>query len=122
MIEKRPLKTVKRDPLAVLDWRTLDKSEIIPSENRIPSGITEEKDYIIEAYTALPPKRPEAQRWYWVPEQTPEEVLVVKFADSASQEDPQIASCCVHASPIVPGTEHEETRESCETRMYLFWD
>ena len=38
----RPLEPVKRDPLAVLDWRSLDESELVTFESRILSGITED--------------------------------------------------------------------------------
>ncbi|KAF2217519.1 hypothetical protein CERZMDRAFT_92166 [Cercospora zeae-maydis SCOH1-5] len=118
----RPLKTVTRDPISVCDYRTLDMSELIPTENRIPSGINPEGDYIVEAFTAQPPKRPELQKWYWVPKQKPDQVCIIKFADSAAENDPSIAACGLHVSPVLPGTEHEEARQSSETRVYLFWE
>ncbi|CAK1363211.1 hypothetical protein CB0940_04683 [Cercospora beticola] len=118
----RPLQTVKRDPISVCDYRSLDMSELIPTENRIPSGINPEGDYVVEAYTAQPPKRPELQKWYWVPEQKPDEVCIIKFADSAAENDPNIAACGLHVSPVLPGTENEEIRQSSETRVYLFWE
>lgn len=68
-----------------------------------------------------PPKQPELQKWYWVPEQTPEEVLIIKFADSAVAEDDTISGGALHTSPIVEGTEDEEVRESIEARIYVFW-
>lgn len=49
-------------------------------------------------------------------------MLVIKFADSAAEGDPGVAKCGVHVSPILPGTEGEEVRESCEVRVYLFWE
>ncbi|KAK6851855.1 hypothetical protein PG995_011980 [Apiospora arundinis] len=119
----RALKTVKRDPIAVCDWRSLDKeSDLVPTENRKPSEINACGYYIGGAMGGLPPKNPQAQRWYWMPEQTPEEVLMIKFADSKSAEDPNVAKGCLHGSPELPGTEEEETRCSVETRVYLFWD
>lgn len=57
-----------------------------------------------------------------MPEQKPHEVLVIKFADSAAEGDQGVAKCGVHVSPILPGTEGEEVRESCEVRVYLFWE
>ncbi|KAI5366595.1 Putative hydroxylase/desaturase AsaB [Septoria linicola] len=118
----RPLKTVKRDPIAVADYRTLDPDDLVATENRIPSGINAEGDYIIEAYTGRPPKQPVKQKWYWVPEQKPNEVLIIKFADSAAETDPSIAACGLHASPVLPGTEEEEVRQSSEVRVYMFWE
>ncbi|SMQ50379.1 unnamed protein product [Zymoseptoria tritici ST99CH_3D7] len=89
----RPLKTVHRDPLALLDSQTLSPSDIVATTNRIPSSYSKcslpdnsnllaDGSYIVSAYTALPPKHPEQQKWYWVPEQKVDEVLIVKFADS----------------------------------------
>ncbi|KAF2769756.1 hypothetical protein EJ03DRAFT_351027 [Teratosphaeria nubilosa] len=117
----RPLKPVKRDPIAVLDWRTLDKSELVAHEFRALSEMTEDGEYMIEAYMALPPKLPDKQKWYWMSEQKPDEVLIIKFGDSKSEEDETVAGGCVHSSPIIPGTENEEVRQSVEVRVYAFW-
>ena len=61
-------------------------------------------------------------KWYWMPEQKTDEVLIIKFADSAFETDPSVAECGLHVSPIIPGTENEEVRQSCEVRVYLFWE
>jgi GA4 desaturase len=119
---QRPLKIVKRDPLAVCDWRTLDESDIIRTENRKPSDVNTSGSYLGEAVGGLPPKRPETQRWYWSPNQEPNEITIIKFADTASEEDGNIAGGCLHCSPILPGTDDEEPRSSVETRVYLFWE
>ncbi|SMR52557.1 unnamed protein product [Zymoseptoria tritici ST99CH_3D1] len=89
----RPLKSVHRDPIALLDAQTLLPTDIVATTNRIPSSysksslpdnpnLLDDGTYIVSAYTALPPRHPELQRWYWVPEQRVDEVLMVKFADS----------------------------------------
>lgn len=123
MYLQRALRTVKRDPIAVCDWRSLDKqNDLVLTENRKPSEINSCGYYIGGAMGGLPPKNPHAQRWYWMPTQTPEEVTIIKFADSASASDPSVAAGCLHGSPEVPGTEDEEPRCSVETRVYLFWD
>ena len=57
-----------------------------------------------------------------MPEQKPEEVLIIKFSDSASAEDEGVAAGCIHCSPMLPGTEDEEPRCSVECRVYVFWD
>jgi GA4 desaturase len=69
----------------------------------------------------LPPKKPEEQKWYWIPEQTPEDVLIFKFCDSAAADDLEISDGVLHTSPIVEGTEDAEVRESVESRIYVFW-
>lgn len=53
-------------------------------------------------------------RWYWIPEQQPDEVLIIKFADTAAELDPSIARCCAHGSAVASGTEAEEARSSIE--------
>lgn len=119
---QRPLRAVKRDPLALSDWRSLDKSDIINTENRKPSNINESGSYIGEAVGGLPPKNSAGQRWYWLPQQRADEIAIIKFADTASDEDETVAGGCLHCSPVIPGTDNEELRSSIETRVYLFWE
>lgn len=116
------MKTVKRDPIAVLDYRSIDKAELVETDFRVPSEMNEEGEYIVKAWLHLPPKDPAALKWYWVPEQRTDEVLVIKFCDSAAAEDENVAAGCIHCSPIIPGTEDDEARCSVECRVYVFWD
>jgi len=120
-IFQRPIKPVKRDPLAVCDWRSLDKGELQKIDYRALSEQNENGEYIMEAYALLPPQQPEAQRWYWMPEQKEDEVLIIKFADTAAEHNQDIAGGCPHLSPIVEGTEEEEPRCSIECRVLAFW-
>ncbi|KJX95795.1 hypothetical protein TI39_contig1049g00001 [Zymoseptoria brevis] len=117
----RPLKTVRRDPMAVCDSRTNDKSELVPVDFRALSETTDSADYVMHTLMPLPPKKPEQQKWYWLPEQTPDDVLIFKFCDSAAAEDESISDGVLHTSPIVEGSEDEEVRESVEARIYVFW-
>lgn len=57
-----------------------------------------------------------------MPEQSPEEVLMIKFCDSRSEEDGECAMGGLHISPILPGREGLEVRRSVEARVYVFWD
>lgn len=116
------MKTVKRDPIAVLDYRSIDQSELVVTDFRVPSEVTDKGEYICQAWLHLPPKHPEKLKWYWMPEQKPDEVLLIKFADSAAAEDENIAAGCIHCSPEIAGTEDEEVRYSVEARVYAFWD
>lgn len=120
--KQRPVRTVHRDPLAVCDARTIDETEQEASKYRAVSNVTENGEYHLEAFTIHPPKEPEKQRWYWMPEQRQDEVLIIKFADTAAEEDPNIARGCPHVSPIIPGTENEEPRCSLECRVIAFWE
>ena len=117
----RPIKTVKRDPLAVCDCRTLDKSELARDDYRAISDVKPEGEYILDYWALLPPKEKEKLKYYWLPEQQPDEVLVLKFADTKADEDPNIAMCCAHGAAEIPGTEDEEPRMSIECRVIAFW-
>ena len=107
--------------MAVCDSRTNDKSELVPVDFRALSEMNDSAEYSMQALMGSPPKKPEKQRWYWMPEQTEEDVLIIKFADSAAVDGGAIAGGCLHTSPIIEGTEHEEVRESVEARIYVFW-
>ncbi|USW59777.1 Putative hydroxylase/desaturase AsaB [Septoria linicola] len=118
----RPLKTVKRDPIAVLDYRSIDKTEMVVTDFRVPSEVAESGEHVSSGWLHTPPKKPEALEWYWVPEQKPDEVCIIKFSDSACEDDPNIAASCFHCSPVVLGTQCEQPRESVEARIYCFWE
>ena len=117
----RPVRTVRRDPLAVCDWRSLDKNDLVRFDFRALSDSTESGEFMMEAWSVMPPKEPAKMRWCWMPEQQPDEVLIIKFADTAAEDDPSISGGCPHCSPIVPGTEDGEPRWSIEARVLAFW-
>ncbi len=56
-----------------------------------------------------------------MPEQKEDDVLIIKFADTAAEMDPHIAGGCPHVSFEAEGTENEEPRESIECRVLAFW-
>lgn len=118
----RPLATVKRDPLAVCDYRTIEKETASKHKYRSLSEQNPDGKYVMEYWHIGIPKDPNQAQWYWMPEQTPEDVLVLKFADSAAETDPSIARYCAHASPHVMGTQNEEARMSIESRVITFWE
>lgn len=118
----RPIKPVKRDPIAACDWRTIDKqNELKHMSYRATSGVTDNGEYVLEGVLGTPPQHPVKQKWYWVPDQRPDEVAILKFADTASDSNPEIAQGCLHLSPIVEGTENEQHRESIDVRVFAFW-
>ncbi|KAK4505488.1 hypothetical protein PRZ48_003451 [Zasmidium cellare] len=118
----RPLDTVKRDPLAMLDARSIEPADLLTVETRTMSGVKEEGEVLRETIVPAPPKNPNAHRWYWMPEQKPHEAVIIKFADTAASETNGIASGCVHGSPKLPGTENEPVRASINCRVLAFWD
>lgn len=117
----RPIKPVKRDPLAVADWRTTDVKTLQPVEYRATSGVLDSGEYMLEQLTQTPNAKNSAQRWYCKPNQTPDDVLILKFADTAAEKDPNIAAGCAHCSPYVHGTSEAEPRMSVEARVIAFW-
>ncbi|KAK4498095.1 hypothetical protein PRZ48_010751 [Zasmidium cellare] len=116
----RPLKPVKRDPLVVCDYRTIDQNEIAEVFYRSPSDVCDE--YLASACMVLPPKDASKQKWYWMPEQTPDDVLIIKLGDMESDVDAGVAGGIPHVSPVVNGTEDiQEARSSIEVRVLAFW-
>jgi len=73
----RPIKTVRRDPLAVCVSESIVPEDFLPFDYRAPNL---DSEYIIEAYAIKPPKDASKQRWYWL-----QEVLVIKLADSEAE-------------------------------------
>lgn len=72
-----------------------------------------------------PPQTEQTQpRWFWLPEQNPDEVLVIKLADShagrVGQDGRMVAGSTAHGSPDMGGAEGEP-RESIEVRVIAFW-
>lgn len=75
---------------------------------------------MMESQIVLPAKKP-GQRWYWMPQQQPDELLIIKLADTAAETNSDIAAGVPHLSPIIPGTEGEIARVSIEARVLAFW-
>lgn len=117
----RPIKPVKRDPLAVADWRTTDVDTFEPIEYRATSNVLESGEYMLEQLTQTPKAKDSGQRWYCKPNQDPDDVLILKFADTASEREPKIAGGCAHCSPMLHGVDNEEPRMSVEARVMAFW-
>jgi len=117
----RPLKAVKRDPLAVADWRTVDPSTLQAIEYRATSNVLESGEYMLEQRTQTPDAKNTRQKWFCKPNQETDDVLILKFADTATEKDPKIAASCVHCSPVLHGAQDEEPRMSVEARVIAFW-
>lgn len=118
----RPIKPVKRDPLAVADWRTTKFDTFQPVEYRATSNVLDSGEYMVELLTQTPKAKDSGQRWYCKPNQDPDDVLILKFADTASENDPNLSSYCAHCSPVVHGVDEDaEPRMSVEARVMAFW-
>lgn len=106
-------------------YGSINEDDVVPTTYRALSD-NSDGEYLMEAWSIRPPKddaSAERQKWYWVPDQTPEEVLVIKFADTEAEKEPdRVAGYGAHVSPIVEGTpDDSEPRESIEARVIAFW-
>ena len=101
---------VQRSPLAVADARSVDRNDLIVTEQKFP-------DRTGQIYMLA--HAPE-QRWCWVSGMTREETLLLKGWDSL---DDGRARFTPHGSFRLPGQEPDAPpRESIETRAYLVFD
>lgn len=67
-------------------------------------------------------KPEEALKWYYVSDQEPDEVLLIKFFDSASLGDERDqAGGPYNGSPGIGDAGVGEARESIEVRVVAFW-
>lgn len=104
----------------------MDRSELVPYVSRVLSGITPNGEYVRESLTHNPPKVAENHRWYWIPKQQSDEVLMIKFADTRmnylDNKNTGIAACCAHAAVNLVSSENLPPRESIECRVMAFWE
>ena len=104
----RPIQNpVAHKPLAVSDWRTLDARDLVPVQYYYPdrTGATFSVRY-----------NP-AHRWWYLAQQTPGEVTLIKCYDSETDRarlTPHSAFADKSSSPELP------TRESIEIRCLVF--
>ncbi|ETN44919.1 uncharacterized protein HMPREF1541_09794 [Cyphellophora europaea CBS 101466] len=118
----RPLKVVKRDPLALGDPSTFAEGDFVSCNIRMPylgrEGVEDAHDS--ESYVA---RYSDGQKWYWIEEQRPEEVLVIGLWDSSFEEPGKLGfGGTFHSSVDLDGAETEqEPRESLELRCLAIW-
>lgn len=117
----RPLKPVRRDPLALSDCRTFPKEDYVPFNVLFPTGVGEEseKSHREEVFLAYGSDKHE---WHWISNQHPDEVLIIQLFDSEAERNGLgIAGGVMHSSVHIEGTEDEEARESVEVRCTVIW-
>lgn len=60
--------------------------------------------------------------WYWLLNQTPDEVLFIQLFDSEAEKSGLgLAGGVVHSSVEIEGTENEEATEIIEVRSIVMW-
>ncbi|KAI0141787.1 hypothetical protein GGR57DRAFT_486633 [Xylariaceae sp. FL1272] len=106
----RPIKTILKDPFAVVDARTVPDSDIVPVTMVYPGDIIDEKGAC----------KPNADHvWYYKYAQTPDEPMLFKNFDSI--EDGK-ARRNPHTAFIDPAHLDDYMRESIEVRVLTFFD
>lgn len=101
---------VLRDPLAICDAKSLAPQDLIPAERR-------HAERVGEIYHVAP--NPE-QRWFYVPEMTPDEMLIFKCYDSLRDGRARFTAHGSFEHPDTP--EGVPPRESIEIRTFAFFD
>jgi hypothetical protein len=100
---------VRRAPLAVCDARTIDLPDWLPSDSVYP-------DWTGETYAvAFNPRH----RWFWYPNQSPSEVMVLKIDDSATDGRARLTAHTAFDNPRA-GID-APPRRSIEVRSMVFW-
>lgn len=107
----RPLRVPVQDwPLAICDARTVDQADLVPTDVIYPTFVTE--NYMVHFN--------EKNRWYWLPDQKADEVLVFKAVDS---DEPSSCPCPHGAFPLPEqeGSATAPTRESIDIRLLVLY-
>jgi len=109
----RPLKLVQRDPLAVLDAMTVQEGDFVSVPRVYGAGKLSSTSIMKKGDAGR-------HRWYYLPEQRPDEVLLLKHFDSWEKEGLVIR--CAHTAFSLPGTDNLPPRESLEMRAFVGYD
>jgi hypothetical protein len=110
----RPLKTIKKDPLAVCDATTVPDSDYQVRLREFSRTGIKSANYVMS-------HKEEEQRheWYYMSEMRPDELVVFKGYDT-KQDKPGWR--CPHTAFRLRGSKGEEPRESIEARIVCFWE
>jgi hypothetical protein len=105
----RPLKTIKKDPLAVANWTSVSAPRDIIANRMILS-----EHFWAELGQV---KYDEGHEWVYMEEQTPEEALVFKQFDSKVEEGGMTVP---HSAFVDDRYIGDEARQSIEIKMFAF--
>ncbi|KAI0159792.1 hypothetical protein GGR57DRAFT_490730 [Xylariaceae sp. FL1272] len=117
----RPIRTVHRDPLCLVDGRTLSDEDLVPMDAiPPPKGTSELYESVSkgDGFQTLEIRANPQHKWYYVSEMKPDEAWMFKGYDS---KDTSESRCC-HASFKHTNTSDEEPRQSMELRFFVFYE
>lgn len=103
----RPLKTIKRDPLAMLDWQSVQPEDIKPLKM-----IFNESAWNEFGKVTYSPRH----KWVYLEGQTPEEPVIFSQFDSRAPDGMMLP----HSAFVDPRWVGEEARQSIEIKMFAF--
>jgi hypothetical protein len=118
----RPLATIRRDPLAVCDARTIEEEDLARVQAKLPPK-SEGKGYYDsvskgDGFESLELRANPNHKWYYTSNLTPDECLIFKIADSRKSAKGRSG----HTAFMDPSTTDDSPRESMEIRSFLFYD
>ena len=105
----RPLATISRNPLTFADARSVAFGDLVPSERRYPHRVG-------ETYRL---RHNAAHAWYQFAHMTPEEAVVFKVYDSATDGRARFTPHTSFEDPTTPAD--APPRQSIEARMFAFF-
>jgi len=124
----KPLKTVKKHPLVIADPKSVSWDDFLPVPVKLrDTDINKgegKKEVEVTFYGMKKPASDKEHIWWYMKEQTPEDVLFFMQYDSANphpkgRTDVAHTSIVGHGSVEIPGTEEEAARESVEARFLV---
>ncbi|KAI1278574.1 hypothetical protein F5Y07DRAFT_360381 [Xylaria sp. FL0933] len=98
---------VKDWPLTICDASTTDPKDLVPADILYPNWVAE--NYMVHFNVD--------QRWYWLPEQKADEVLIFSAFDSDKLE----YSACPHTAFPLLGNGESHKRESIDVRLLVMY-
>ena len=127
----RPLEAIHRDPLALMDPRSLD---LVKDVRTLPRVYRNRLGHIPEyrsaqALIAAPLESTSEQgsapshTWCYMSNQQPDEVYAIKLYDSEAlnRSDDSVALFCPHSAFTLEGSGDQPLRKSCELRAWCIW-
>jgi len=105
----RPIKQIRRDPLGVCNWKSVNPALDIYNDRRVTSeGILELGAPVFN----------EKHEWYYLSGQKPDEPILFKQLDS----NPETNLTLLHSAFVDPKYVDYPARESIEMKIFAFYD
>jgi len=105
----RPLNVVRYAPLVLCDCRSVNSNDLVEADQ---VGITNVEETLIL-------KHRDGQQFYWLSEQSPDEVVLFTSWDSIQEK--AFANHTPHGAYLSEPTEMGASRESVEVRLIIMW-